>query len=177
MIEKETMQRSVAPVRPSRVGKRMGAAILCLVALTSFNTFAQAKPSEMNMEILRDKVKADKKLIVAANMQLTDAEGTAFWPIYEAYQKDLKAINGRIADAIKAYADAYNQNTLTDDTAAKLTATALTIDQDELNLRKSYAAKLKGVIPGKKVARYIQIENKIRSLIRFDLADGIPLVP
>jgi hypothetical protein len=28
-----------------------------------------------------------------------------------------------------------------------------------------------------KVARYIQIENKIRAAIRYELATGIPLVP
>jgi hypothetical protein len=51
------------------------------------------------------------------------------------------------------------------------------MDQDELTLRKTYAAKLNGVLPAIKVARYIQIENKIRAAIRFELADGIPLVP
>ncbi len=28
-----------------------------------------------------------------------------------------------------------------------------------------------------KVARYLQIENKIRAVIKYELADGIPLVP
>jgi hypothetical protein len=28
-----------------------------------------------------------------------------------------------------------------------------------------------------KMARYIQIENKIRAVIRYELATGIPLVP
>jgi len=36
------------------------------------------------MQILRDKVKADKRLVVAANMDLNEAEGKAFWPIYDA---------------------------------------------------------------------------------------------
>jgi len=44
-------------------------------------------------------------------------------------------------------------------------------------MRKTYAARLKGVLPGKKVARYLQIENKIRALIRYEMADAIPLVP
>ena len=54
---------------------------------------------------------------------------------------------------------------------------ALGIDQDELTLRKTYAAKLNGVLPAIKVARYIQIENKIRGAIRYELATGIPLLP
>jgi hypothetical protein len=151
--------------------------ILCVVALTAAPAFAQDKPADTNMQILLDKVKADKKLVVAANMDLSEAEAKGFWPIYEAYQKDLQLVNDRLGKMIVAYADAYNKNTLTDAQAMQLANEALSVDHDELTLRKTYAAKLVGVIPAKKVARYLQIENKIRAAIRYDLAKGIPLVP
>ena len=156
--------------------KLINAVILCIAALAA-PAFAQDKPADTNMQILLDKVKADKKLVVAANMDLNEGEGKVFWPIYDAYQKELQAINDRLGKTILAYADAYNKKALTDDLAKQLTNDALGIDQDELTLRKTYAAKLNGVLPAMKVARYIQIENKIRAAIRFDLAAGIPLVP
>jgi len=151
--------------------------LLSIVALTATSVLAQDKPADTNMQILLDKVKADKKLVVAANMDLTDAEGKGFWPIYEAYQKDLQGINDRLGKTILAYADAYNNKTLTDAQALQFTNEAIAIDQDEVTLRKTYAAKLSGVLPAKKAARYLQIENKIRAAIRYDLASGIPLVP
>ena len=151
--------------------------ILCVVALTAAPALAQDKAADTNMQILLEKVKADKKLVVAANMDLSEAEGKAFWPIYESYQKDLQGINARLGKTILAYADAYNKNTLSDAQAKQLTDEVLAIDQDEITLRKTYAARLGGVIPGTKVARYLQIENKIRAAIRYDLASGIPLVP
>ena len=156
--------------------KLINAVILCIAALAA-PAFAQDKPADTNMQILLDKVKADKKLVVAANMDLNEGEGKVFWPIYDAYQKELQAINDRVGKTILAYADAYNKKALTDDLAKQLTSDALAIDQEELTLRKTYAAKLNGVLPAMKVARYIQIENKIRAAIRFDLAAGIPLVP
>lgn len=151
--------------------------ILCVAAVVASPAFAQDKQTDSNMQILLNKVKADKKLVVAANMDLTEAEAKVFWPSYEAYQKDLQALNDRLGKTILAYADAYNKNTLTDNLAKTLSDEALAIDQDELTLRKSYAAKLNGGLPAKKVARYLQIENKIRAAIRYDLAAGIPLVP
>ncbi len=154
----------------------MKAVILCIVALTAFPAVAQDTQSDTNMEILRDKVKADKKLVVAANMDLNEAEGKAFWPIYDAYQKDLMVINDRLGKTILAYADAYNKKTLTNAQAMQLSNEVLAIDQDEIKLRKAYATQLGVVIPGIKVARYLQIENKIRAAIRYDLAKGIPLV-
>jgi hypothetical protein len=149
--------------------------VLCVAALTAVPAFAQSKSADTNMQILLDKVKADKKLVVAANMDLTDAEGKVFWPIYDAYQKDLQGLNDRLSKTILAYADAYNNKTLTDEQAMSLANAALAIDQDEVTMRKNYAAKLSGVLPGKKVARYLQIENKIRAVIRYDMAANIPL--
>ena len=46
----------------------------------------------------------------------------------------------------------------------------------ETNLKSSYAAKLSKVLPARKVARYLQIENKIRAVIKDDLAATVPLV-
>lgn len=156
--------------------KLINAVILCVAAL-AVPALAQDKPADTNMQILLDKVKADKKLVVAANMELNEAEAKAFWPIYDAYQKELQALNERVGKTILAYADAYNKKALTDDLAKQLTSEALAIDQDELTLRKTAAAKLNSVIPAMKVARYIQIENKIRAALRYELAAGIPLVP
>ena len=130
----------------------------------------------MNMEILRDKIKADKKLVVAHNMELTDAEAKGFWPVYDAYQKDLAKINDRMAKMIKEYADVWNKGAVSNETAKKLLNETFAIEEAEIKLKRSYVPKLEKVLPGMKVARYIQIENKIRALVRLELAANIPLV-
>jgi hypothetical protein len=129
------------------------------------------------MDILRDKLKADKKLLIAENLGLTEGESKVFWPIYEEYQKELEAINQRLGKAIQSYAQDYNAKTLTDEKAKTLMTEALAIEEAEVALKKKYLDKLSGVIPATKAARYLQMENKIRALIRFDLASKIPLAP
>jgi len=129
------------------------------------------------MEILRQKIKADKKLVVAENLSLTDAEGTAFWPVYDAYQKDLQQINQRMAAGILAYADAYNKGPVTNDTAKKLLDEFLAIEAAEGTLKSALVPKIMAALPATKAARYIQIENKIRAVVRYELAASIPLVP
>jgi hypothetical protein len=136
---------------------------------------AQDKPAD-NMQILRDKVKADKKLVVALNMELTESEAKDFWPIYDQYQKDLQKINRRIVNVLESYADDFRRKSLTDDKAKKLIDEALAIDQAEANLKSTYAPKLSKALPVRKVARYLQIENKIRAVVRYDIAAGVPLV-
>ena len=138
--------------------------------------FAQSQGSaDTNMQILRDKIKADKKLLVAANMDLTEAEAKAFWPIYDSYQKDLAGLNKRTLDLIVAYADAWNNDKLTDAVAGKLIKEMVAIEQAEGAMRKRQADKLVKAIPAKKAARYLQIESKIRAVIKYDLASQIPL--
>jgi hypothetical protein len=136
---------------------------------------AQDKPAD-NMQILRDKIKADKKLVVATNMELTEAEAKEFWPIYDQYQKELQKINQRIGKVLDSYADDARSKSLTDDKAKKLIDEAVSIDQAEASLKSTFAPKLSKVLPVKKVARYLQIENKIRAVVRYDLAQGVPLV-
>jgi hypothetical protein len=154
-------------------------ALIILVAALAAPATAQDKGmSNTNMEILRQKISADKKLLIAANMSLTDVEAKAFWPIYDAYQKDLQQINERLGKTIVAYAEAYNQGkgSIPDATAKKLLDEALAIEEAEVALKRSYIPKLNVALPAAKVARYIQIENKIRALVRFDLAANVPLV-
>jgi len=150
--------------------------VITLAGLIAIPAFAQDKPAS-NMEILRQKIKADKKLVVAANMDLTENEAKGFWPVYDAYQADLQTLNERLGKLIVWYADLYNSKTLTDDSAKSLLDEWLAIEQAEVSMRQGYVPKLSAVLPATKVARYLQIENKIRAAIKYELADGIPLAP
>jgi len=143
------------------------AAVLSVPAIAAQNS---------DMEILRDKIKADKKLVVAANMSLTESEAKAFWPVYEAYQNDLMQLNKRLINVIKEYADAYNKDAVTDALAKKLINESVAIKEAEAKLMRSYVPKLEKVLAGVKMARYIQIENKIRAVVDYELAANIPLV-
>ena len=132
--------------------------------------------ADTNMEILMEKVKADKKLLVAANMDLTDEEGKKFWPLYEAYQKDLEKMNQALGKTIGEYADAYGKGPIPNDLAKKLMNQVLSIEAAEVKSKHSYAEKIGKVLSAAKTARYIQIETKIRAALKYELAKRIPLV-
>ncbi len=154
---------------------RFRIAIALLVCSVALPVFAQDKPAD-TMQILREKVRADKKLLVAVNMKLTEKEAEAFWPVYESYQKDLQKINQRIVKGIESYAADYRNKSLTDEKAKRLIEEFVSIERAEAKLKGSYVPKLGKVLPAKKVARYLQIENKIRALVKYDLAAQVPLV-
>jgi len=147
-------------------------ALAALVLVLPVFSYAQ---TASDMEILRQKIKADKKLVVASAMELTEAEAKGFWPVYDAFQADLQKINGQIGQVIKAYAAAYRTDTLTNDKAKELLGEALKVEQAEVDLKQAYVPKLGAVLPQVKVARYLQVENKIRAVLKYELAGEIPL--
>ena len=132
--------------------------------------------SANNLEIMHEKLKADKKLIVAKYMELTESEAKKFWPVYEEYQKNLQKLNERLQSLLQNYATEYQSNSLTDGKAKKLLDEWIVLDKDEASHRKTYAAKVLKVLPAKKAARYLQIENEARVLVKYDLAKTVPLV-
>lgn len=150
-----------------------------LVAFSLLMGFAAslfAQEPTGTMDILRDKIQADKKLLVSINMNLSEEESGAFWPVYDSYQRDLEAINARISDLILAYAEAFTANSIDEDTAKALVDEMIAIEKAEAELKEAYVPRLVEAVPMVKVARYIQLENKIRALVKFDLAAQIPLV-
>ena len=153
--------------------------ILVLAALAAVPAWAQTKPaadkSLDNMSYLREKLKVDKKQVVAANMDLTEAEAKKFWPLYEEYQKELHQINDRLAMVIVSYSKDYNANALTDARAKALLDRYLAIEESEIKMKKSFAGKLAKALPGRKATRYMQLENKIRALVKYELAGEVPL--
>ena len=148
---------------------------VAVMVLVISPVLSQEKQAD-NMQILLDKVKADKKLLVAANMELSESEAKGFWSVYEDYQRDLVALNQRMARLIDSYASVYMEATFTDDKATEMVDELVAIQQAEGQLQVAYVQKLNMVLPPKKVARYLQIENKIRAALKYDLAVEIPLV-
>ena len=136
--------------------------VLLAVPVMAQNTASSS--ADTNAEILIQKIKADKKLLVAGNMDLSDAEAKQFWPLYEDYQKELEQTNQRLGKTIMEYAEAFNKGPIPNETAKKLLDEVLVIEEAEAKTKRAYADKVAKVLPAAKTARYIQIETKIRAL-------------
>jgi hypothetical protein len=128
-----------------------------------------------DMDLLAEKIKADKKLLVGINMSLTNEEAKDFWPLYEAYQKELQTVNREIGRLIVEFSEAYAKGPIPNETAKRIRNDVYALEEKELRLKRTNADKMDKVLPAWKVMRYMQIESKIRALVRFELARQIPL--
>jgi hypothetical protein len=154
-------------------GKAFSVALL-LSALPGLG-FAQEPPAN-SLQTVHDKLRGDKRTIVAQYMNLSDAEAKKFWPVYDEYQAALQQVDQRLLNLLQTYAADYRNNSLTDDKAKVLLADWIAIDTDDAKRRATFAPKVLKVLPPKKAARYLQIENEYRIMMRYDLATTVPLV-
>jgi len=148
----------------------IGAVLICLV---NGAAIAQDKPADQ-MEILREKARADKKLVVATALALTEGEAKVFWPVYNAYQSDMIAHYDKLLSLIDRFTQAYD--TMTDQSATQLLNEYLALEANHVAQLKAYVPRFQKVLPALKVARLYQVENKMRALVNYDLARHIPLV-
>jgi hypothetical protein len=133
-----------------------------------------AQVQDQDIQLLRQDLRSKKKQLVAANMPLTDAEATKFWPVYDQYTAELVKINNTKYEVIKEYANNYS--TLTDAQAASLAKRLLGVDLAVAQLREKYLPLFGAVLPAKKTATFFQIDRRIGMMIDIQLASQIPLV-
>ena len=129
---------------------------------------------DQDIALLRKDIRSDKKQIIAANLQLTDAEAPKFWPVYDQYAAELAKINDAKVAAIKDYA--ANYSTLTDDKALALTRQIIGIEESVGQLRLKYVPIFSKVISGKKTALFFQLDRRLTMLVDLQVASEVPLV-
>jgi hypothetical protein len=146
--------------------------VASLIVTSPCLSSAQVKPAD-NMRILLKKLRADKKLVVAETMQLTQSEAKDFWPLYKRYQKDLITQMTRMREIIEKYAKIHNF--MTNKLAKEMVDEWLSVQADWLKIQRDYLPEFRKSMPDVKVMRYYQLESKIDSVVRYELSSIIPL--
>ena len=135
---------------------------------------AASVSKDTELDILLDTLRANRKALVAVNLHLSDDEAVKFWPLYDRYQKELGAVADRGLALVQDYVAHFRD--MSDEKALQLSETYLGAESDRLKIRTSYLPEFAKILPGRTVARFYQIENKIDAVIRYDLASTIPVI-
>ncbi len=138
-------------------------------------SFASADQSSLKAdeEIVMQQVLNDKRAVFARNMDLTEKESKAFWPIYDEYEKELKVHNEKVLDLINIYARDYD--TFTDDQAVSALKVGMQLQTERLAMNHKYIRKVAAELPPKKALRFAQIESRINNIVDSNRMSIIPL--
>ena len=152
---------------------RGAALILAALAALGASHGARAQSMYDEQQLLIAQIQADKYAIVLRSMELDDAQVQAFTPVYDEYQLERKKLFDRTADLLNRYASSHQS--MTDDAGRAILKSWFALQEDEVALARKYAKRLEKVLPPAKVVRFVQIENKLDTLLRLKAEDKIPL--
>jgi hypothetical protein len=148
---------------------------LVVVALVSLAAPAAAQTVRDTLEVTRQAIESQRRVLVSGALPLTDAEADAFWPLFDAYEKERRPVDERanklVADFLAGAAS------LTDAQAKAMVEEALKVDEERVRLRRAYLGRMAKAVPPRKLARFYQIDNKLDSVVRADVARQVPLAP
>jgi hypothetical protein len=126
------------------------------------------------LSLLRKDLRARRKQLIAANLRLTEAEATKFWPVYDQYIGELIAINDRKFGLIQEYAD--NWGKLTNDQSLLFARNWLEMDIAIAQLRQHYVPIVAKVLDGKKTTTFFQLDRRIAMMLELQVSSQMPLV-
>jgi len=129
---------------------------------------------DKDIDLIRRDLRSEKKKIIAANVPLTEAEATKFWPVYDEYVLDMKKHNDEFYSIIKDYA--ATQKTITDDQANSLIKRWSDLQVAQAQTRQKYVPIVQKVLPGRKAALFFQIDRRLYMLMDVQVTSEIPLI-
>jgi len=154
--------------------KQIAIALTALVALGAAEaSLAQAVNTRDQNELIISQIQADKRAVVLSALQLTDTQVAAFTPIYDEYQREMKGVMSRGSDVINKFA--ANYGSMTDDAAKGIMKDFFKVRNERNALVEKYAKKFGRELPATKVLQWVQVENKLNTLLDAEAASIIPL--
>ena len=152
--------------------KRLLMAVAAGVCVAIFSS-AGAQQERGAIELIKTQVASQRLALVAENLQLTEAESAIFWPVYREFHAERDKLTDRRISMLKEFRD--NFDGLSEDQARRLLDDYIRLQDDFLKLRKKYLRNFRAVLSEKRTLRYFQIENKLDTIIEYELTQVVPL--
>lgn len=146
-----------------------------LMLLVTFTTgvFAQSTSKE-DLDVIQGIYGKSKKELAVAYMAIPEAQGAAFWAIYDAFEVERKALGKAKVAVIEDYA--ANYDTLTDESADKIAKAGLKNQMDYQKLFSKYYDKYKKAVGAITAAKIIQFENYMQTTVQSEIQNSIPFI-
>jgi hypothetical protein len=166
--------------------RRLTAAAIALALALSPKVLAQAQsaPSadreakELNLrayvELLRSDLRTQKIAIITEMMEFTEAEDTAFWPIYREYEAEMSKLGDERVALIQEYANAYSQ--MSEATADAIATKALDLETRRQAVTRTYYERFKQALSARTAARFLQVEHQLLLLIDLQISAALPII-
>jgi hypothetical protein len=151
--------------------------VFALLALAVIPAVAGDVDEEIDdyIELLKADLATESREIIAEVMHFTDVESKLFWPIYDEYLEALEPLADRRLAIIRELAESWPQ--IPDRRAGEMGRNALDIEEELVALQRKYFNKISEKLNATTAAKWLQLDNRIRMLLRLQVAAELPIIP
>ncbi len=146
--------------------------IFLFAICAGFALMAKAQTNMDELKYLQSMFGMDKKHFVAERMQISKADSTKFWALYEDYELFRSEISDKRGSNIQSYSDNYSK--LTDKQANDIVITSLQVSDEFTKLLKKTYDKMATQVSAVKAGQFVYLEMYCEALGRIKLAEMIP---
>jgi len=120
-------------------------------------------------------IQADRRQVMLDTLSLKPEQLAKFTPIFDEYQAEQAELMTRATNlGNRLFVADYGG--MTDEESTAIMKAAFELRHDRLALLEKYAGKLDKKLPSTKVFQFVQVENKITSLLDLAAAASVPIV-
>lgn len=131
--------------------------IFIFLMLAGIMSYAQQADDDDNVK--NEKIEAMKIAFITERLALTPKEAEVFWPVFNRFEKEMKAIRNKQRENAKAFKIKTN---ITDQEADRFIAEQMQYKQQEIDILKKYLPEFKKVLPATKVAKLLSLEQEFK---------------
>jgi ribosome-binding ATPase YchF (GTP1/OBG family) len=177
----------------SKTGKFFFFAVIVLAVSTGPSSSAQqpASPRQLqahgsvsqekqwsaddDIQLLKKNLRSQKKQIIAANMDLSDAEAEKFWPVYDRYAADVAKVYDTKVALFQEYLE--NSDTMSGDQAESYLRRRAAVEQDLMQVRLNHLPEFRKVLTGRETALFYQLDWRLDLMINLQMAQAPVINP
>ena len=115
-----------------------------------------------------------RRELLAATLKLSPETAARFWPLYERYQAELTRIRLHRHALLGELGENYDN--MSDADAREYVMDQLNLDEDRARLTKRYVLEMAKILSPRDLARFVQVEGKIKAFIEAGIEEDIPLI-
>jgi hypothetical protein len=113
----------------------------------------------------------EKKAMILKEMNLTEAEKSAFWPVYESYANAIQYLDMEYLRLLE-----YSTDDLSEKESAALCEHLLLNDLLLAKTRKQYFKKFKKAISPAQAGKFMQLDDSFRTMLRLRTQKQAPAI-
>ena len=146
--------------------------VLFILMTGSLNLFSQI--SQGDIQIVQQFFGVEKAALIQEYMAFTPQQDSAFWPIYDNYERQRMELGKQRISLVEEYIN--NVENISTDKATELVNKSVGLDMSFKKLQKKYYKQMAKKIGPVKASQFYQFENYLNNFINLSIQENIPFV-